>query len=239
MANDSNKQNNDISLSSDLNKLYENRFVNTETDDNLKKRNAIWRVLCNQFFSRFISEKDVVCDVAAGYCEFINNIKSAKKFAVDLNPSVKKYASSEIEVINDNVFNLKEHLKEKNVSAFFVSNFLEHLNNKEEVCNLIKELKGLLIPGGKIIILQPNIRLVGGAYWDFIDHKTQLTEKALIEVAEMNNLKVTTCITRFLPYTTKSALPKNALLVSMYLKLMPLSSFFLGKQSFLVFEKTK
>ena len=237
MENDTNKQNNDISLSSDLNKLYENRFVNTETDDNQKKRNAIWKVLCNQFFSKFISEKDVVCDVAAGYCEFINNIKAQKKYAVDLNPSVKKYASQEIDVINDNVFNLSNYLKDKNVSVFFVSNFLEHLNSKQDVCNLINKLTALLIPGGKILILQPNIRLVGGAYWDFIDHKTQLTEKALIEVAEMNNLKVSNCITRFLPYTTKSALPKNAKLVSLYLKLMPFSGYFFGKQSFLVFEK--
>lgn len=162
MNNDLNKHNKDISLSSELNKLYENRFVNTETDDNQKKRNAIWKVLCNQFFSKFITEKDIVCDVAAGYCEFINNIKSSKRFAVDLNPSIKKYASSDVEVINDNVFNLKQHLKEKKISVFFVSNFLEHLNNKEEVCNLIKELKELLIPGGKILILQPNIKLVGG-----------------------------------------------------------------------------
>lgn len=162
MINNTNKQDKDVSLSSDLNKLYENRFVSTEDEDNQQKRNAIWNVLCEQFFSKFISEKDVVCDVAAGYCEFINNIKAQKKYAVDLNPSVKKYATPGIDVINDNVFNLNNHLKDKNVSVFFVSNFLEHLNSKEEVCNLVKELKDLLIPGGKILILQPNIRLVGG-----------------------------------------------------------------------------
>jgi SAM-dependent methyltransferase len=223
--------------SSELNKLYENRFIGTENKDNQYKREALWKVLCNHFFSKYINPDDVVCDVAAGYCEFINNIKVRKKIAVDLNPSVREFAKSEVEVINDNVFNLKKYLVKGDVSCFFVSNFLEHLDSKKDVLNLIAELSDLLDKDGKIVILQPNIRLVGGAYWDFIDHKVELTEKSLIEAAEINNLSVDTCITRFLPYTTKSAIPKSSFLVYLYLKMMPLSSFFMGKQSFLVLRK--
>ena len=43
----------------------------------------------------------------------------------------------------------------------------------------------LLKPGGRVMVLQPNIRLTGPAYWDFIDHKVALTEKSLVEAAEL------------------------------------------------------
>ena len=38
------------------------------------------------------------------------------------------------------------------------------------------------------IVLQPNIRLVGPRYWDFIDHKVALTERSLLEAAELAEL---------------------------------------------------
>lgn len=64
-----------------------------------------------------------------------------------------------------------------------------------------------------------------------------VTEKALMETADMCGLKVEKCITKFLPYTTKSALPKAGWIIKMYLRLMPLSGFVFGKQSFIVLSK--
>lgn len=219
-----------------LNNLYKNRFTKSSDKEEIQ-RIKMWKVLCKHFFQKFISKNATVCDVAAGYCEFINLIEAKEKIAIDLNPSVKEYANSNITIVNDNVFNIDRHVKKDSVDVFFMSNFLEHLNSSDEVILLVKKLSEILKMGGVIIILQPNIRLVKGAYWDFIDHKVPLTEKSLKEVAEYCNLEVDTCITRFLPYTTKSSLPKNSFLVWLYLKLMPLSSFFLGKQSFLVLKK--
>jgi hypothetical protein len=86
--------------------------------------------------------------------------------------------------------------------------------------------------------LQPNIRYTGAAYWDFIDHKIALTDRALIEAGEMCGLKVVRCIRKFLPYTTKSKFPQHPFLIWLYLKLMPVSGFFMGQQSFLILEKT-
>ena len=65
-------------------------------------------------------------------------------------------------------------------------------------------------PGGRVIVLQPNIRLVGNAYWDFIDHHVALTEKSLEEAAELAGLRTVEIIPRFMPYTTKSRLPTRA-----------------------------
>ena len=86
------------------------------------------------------------------------------------------------------------------------------------------------------MILQPNIKYTGGAYWDFIDHKVPLTDKALVEAGELCGFKMNKNIPRFLPYTTKSAIPQSPIFVFLYLKL-PIAWYFLGKQSFLVMEK--
>ena len=58
-------------------------------------------------------------------------------------------------------------------------------------------------------MLQPNIRFVGGAYWDFLDHKVALTDRSLAEAAEVAGFQVERMIPRFLPYTTKSRLPQH------------------------------
>ena len=47
----------------------------------------------------------------------------------------------------------------------------------------------LLRPGGHLIVLQPNVRLVGPRYWDFIDHRVALTERSLLEAAELAHLR--------------------------------------------------
>jgi hypothetical protein len=87
-----------------------------------------------------------------------------------------------------------------------------------------------------VVILQPNIRLVGGRYWDFIDHQTALTEKSLAEAARMAGFRTRQVIARFLPYTTKSRLPQHPALLRAYLAFPPAWLIF-GKQTLYVGEK--
>ncbi len=94
----------------------------------------------------------------------------------------------------------------------------------------------LLKPGGRVLILQPNIRLIGGSYWDFIDHQTALTERSLAEAAVMAGFKTKQVIARFLPYTTKSRIPQHHLLVRAYLAFPPLW-LLMGKQTLYLGEK--
>ncbi len=80
--------------------------------------------------------------------------------------------------------------------------------------------------------MQPNFRLIGGAYWDFIDHQTALTEKSLDEAATMAGFR----ITRFMPYTTKGNLPQHPLLVRAYLSFRP-AWWLMGKRILYLGEK--
>jgi ubiquinone/menaquinone biosynthesis C-methylase UbiE len=214
-----------------LEQLYRHRFEEAE----LPRKLAIWKVLCDDYFFRFVKPNDVVIDVGAGYCEFINNIRCGKRIAVDLNPRVHEFASKEVEVRNESCTNLAS-FSDRSADVVFMSNFLEHLPSKQMVFDTLAEAKRILREGGRLIILQPNVKLIPGAYWDFFDHHTPLTDNSLVEAVTMLGMRPAHVVTRFLPYTTKSLLPQAPWLVRLYLK-VPLAWWFLGKQSLVVAEK--
>ncbi|MDR2475897.1 MAG: class I SAM-dependent methyltransferase [Bacteroidales bacterium] len=220
--------------------LYTNRF---EGQKILIRKNRNWKILCKHFFQKYIPEESVVVDIAAGYCEFINNIRAKEKIAFDINPNAKLFASKDVQFIADSFFNMDSYLKGKKVDIIFASNIFEHLANKEQVVTAMKKCASMLKSkkenntAGKLMILQPDIRYTGVAYWDFIDHKVPLTGRALIEAGEICGLRVKYHIRKFLPYTTKSKVPQHPFLIWLYLKVMPISNFFMGKQTFLVLEK--
>ena len=85
----------------DIDRLYKKRF---DGKDVLLRKNEIWEVLCAKFFQKFIDKNSVVLDIAAGYCEFINNIEAKEKIAFDLNPDSRKFASAEVKFVNDSFF---------------------------------------------------------------------------------------------------------------------------------------
>ena len=66
-------------------------------------------------------------------------------------------------------------------------------------------------------MLQPNIRLVGPRYWDFIDHRVALTERSLLEAAELATFGPSTSSPASCPYSTKGRLPTRPALVRAYL----------------------
>ncbi|MDO8487495.1 MAG: methyltransferase domain-containing protein [Candidatus Curtissbacteria bacterium] len=214
----------------EITRLYRLRF-----DKDLKKRNEIWKILCRDFFQKYIKPSDTVCDLGAGYCEFINNIKAKIRIAIDINPETKKFANKGLATLITSSTNLPKNLYNK-VDVVFASNFFEHLSTKEELAKTLVEINKILKTGGKIIVLMPNIRYIGAAYWDFLDHQLPLTEKSMVEALTLNGCRIIEKRNRFLPYTTKSRLPKMGFLVRLYLKLTPLHLLF-GKQSLIIAQK--
>lgn len=212
----------------DLQALYNQRFP----EQDLAHKNAIWKVICDSFLSKYVRSSDTVVDVGAGYCEFINNIRCARKIAVDLNPDVRRFADKDVQVINESCTAIST-LAANSVDVVFMSNFLEHLPNKQLILDTFKEAHRVLKSGGQIIVLQPNIRFVPGEYWDFFDHHTPLTDRSLCEALALEKFSIKRAIARFLPYTTKSLLPQAPWLVRLYLA-VPLAWRFLGKQALVV-----
>jgi len=66
----------------------------------------------------------------------------------------------------------------------FESNTLEHFPDKSVLTRVVREVHRKIKPGGRFILLQPNIRYTGGAYWDFYDHFIPLTHLSCAELLQ-------------------------------------------------------
>lgn len=212
-----------------IKELYKSRF-NSEDIENKKKT---WRIITQNFFQKFISPDDVVVDIGAGYCEFINNIKCKEKIAVDLGP-INNFANPEVKTIITSCTNLTA-IPSQSVNVVFVSNLFEHLLvNEIDAC--MKEIYRILIPNGKLLILQPNIRYAYKEYWDFFDHVTPLSHNSTEECLHKHGFQIELLKKKFLPYSTKSKIPKWTYLIKMYLRSSLLQQIF-GKQLFVIGRK--
>jgi len=215
-------------MSDSVEQLYQLRFSSAE----LEKKKKLWKILCHNFFQKYIPPDATVVDIGAGYCEFINNIEAKLKFAVDLNPAISQYALPEVKCFNSRAEKL-DFLQDGCADVVFMSNFLEHLENKSAVLAVLSESFRIIKPGGSLLVLQPNIKYLYKQYWDFFDHKVPLSDISLREALELAGFKIQLLFPRFLPYTTKGKLPWNDLLVTIYLKTR-IAWKILGAQTFVI-----
>jgi len=215
-----------------LDALYVARFPAT----NREAKDAIWQVLCRHFFQRYISANDVVLDLGPGFGEFLRHIQCGRRIAVDIEKLSGRgfpEGTEEVLVPSDQ---LSSRVTLDSVDVVFCSNFFEHLPDKRTFLATLAEIRRVLRPGGRLLVLQPNIRFVGAAYWDFVDHHLPLTDRTLVEACESLNFEVVEVIPRFLPYTTRSALPQSPWLVRLYLAIRP-AWLILGRQTWAVLRK--
>jgi SAM-dependent methyltransferase len=218
--------------STDLEAIYGHRWAPGE----LAGVRAIWRVLVRDFFQKLVPQDAAVLDIGCGFCHFLNEVEAAQRVGADANPAARGYAERGVDVRTIGDLQLLE-FEENHFDFIFISNFLEHLENGQAVLQLLRRVRALLSPRGRVVILQPNFRLLGWRYFDFIDHKTILTDASVREALELSGLSLERQILSFLPYTTKSRLPRSPALVRLYLRLPPIWKI-LGKQSLFIARRT-
>ncbi|MFC1901901.1 class I SAM-dependent methyltransferase [Chloroflexota bacterium] len=217
--------------------FYQKVYTGRWADPELEKVSKVWQILTGAFFQKIIGEESRVLDIGCGFCHFLNHLKAKEKVGVDANPAAGDHAATDVNFIRIDDLRL-EMLPEEHFDRVFICNFLEHMESSGDVIAVLERARELLKPEGKMIIMQPNFRLLGPAYFDFIDHKTILTDRSLEEALNIAGFKIERKIIRFLPYTTKSKLPQSPLLVRLYLWLRPLW-LLMGKQSLFVAAKSQ
>jgi SAM-dependent methyltransferase len=216
----------------ELAKIYGERFSAAE----LESKRQLWQALYEGFFARFIRPSDTVLDLAAGSCEFINACTAATKIAVDLNPDTKDWADKRTRVVLAPSTDMAE-IADESVDVVFTSNFFEHLPDKRALLDTLIECRRVLRPQGRILVLMPNLRYVGGRYWDYFDHHLPLTHLSLVEGLNLAGFAADRVIPRFVPYTVKdSPVPVRQFMVRTYLRL-PFVWRFLGGQMFVAAHK--
>ena len=215
---------------SDLQRIYAQRFAS-----NLEYRKSVWYVLIENFFQKWIPNNAFILDLGCGYGEFINQVHASRKYGMDLNPDSRKYLDGNVDLLAQDCSS-KWPLSEGSLDVVFTSNFFEHLPDKAALGRTLDEIRRCLRPnGGKLIAMGPNIKLTGGAYWDFWDHYLPLTEQSLKEALENRGFKIKRCHSSFLPYTMAGKRPSPLFLIKAYLRLPFVWKYF-GQQFLVVAE---
>jgi hypothetical protein len=217
-------------LANVLSRLYANRF----SESDLAEMREVWTILVRHFFQKRIPTDASVLDFGAGPCLFINVVNARRRIALDANPEVRRFASQGVEVVEN--ADLSLDAIRGPLTHVFISNFLEHLPDYMAVIELLTRIHNRLEEGGAILILQPNFRLEPRRYFDFIDHMTILTDASLCEALRAAGFEIAEIRARFLPFTSKSRIPKSPWLVRLYLLIRPLQWLF-GKQTFVMAVK--
>jgi len=217
---------------SDLDRVYAHRFGRREA----AAKDAMWAEVVH-YLARWIPANSAVIDIACDEGYFIRHVAANERWATDLR-DVRAALGDDIRFVQADGRVLSTAVPADHFDVAFMSNYLEHLATPDDVIRQLREARNVVKPGGRVIVLQPNIRYVGAAYWDFIDHRVALTERSLAEAATTAGLTVEHVIPRFLPYTTKSRLPQRSSLVRWYLR-FPLAWRILGKQTLLVARRER
>jgi SAM-dependent methyltransferase len=198
----------------DYQRLYQYRFRAVDQ----ASRQAVWGVIARFLHQRMGHPKSIL-DPAAGRCEFINAVPSAERWVVDAvsyaeglgDPAVRRIVGDALAV----------ELPHDHFEGVFVSNFLEHLADPEEVARFLGRMRAALAPGGRIAILGPNFRYCAREYFDCADHRLALTHVSVEEHLYAAGFEIVESIPRFLPYSFRGALPATPLLTRAYLGLPP------------------
>jgi SAM-dependent methyltransferase len=197
----------------ELSRIYSTRFGGRE-----KFRRRVWSVLIDSFFQKYIPANGSVLDLGCGYGEFINQIKAGKRFAMDLNPEAPRFLDPSVQFIHQDC-SQSWKIEGESLDTVFTSNFFEHLPNKDALGRTLSHVHKALKPGGRLIAMGPNIKVLKGAYWDFWDHYLPLTELSLKEALTHRGFRVDTAIERFLPYTMVNSREYPDFVLKLYLSL--------------------
>jgi SAM-dependent methyltransferase len=216
-------------VTDDLDALYAHRFPPAV----IARRRAVWREIV-RYLQRWVVP-GAVLDVACGEGNFIRHVRARERWATDTR-DVSADLPKDVHFVQAAGLELRDALPVGHFDTVFMSNYLEHLPDRAAVVTQLEVARDLLAAGGRIVVMQPNIRLVGGHYWDPLDHHVALTEGTLREAAAVAGLREVHTVVRFLPYTTQGRLSLDPRLVRAYLAFPP-AWWLLGKQTLFIAER--
>ena len=180
-------------------------------------RETLWATLCSSYFQHLIKPEFHVLDLGAGYANFINNVQSRTRTAVDASPDLLRHIRDGVVAHVSPVTELG-FLPDAAVDFVFASNLFEHLT-QAEFAEVLSQLRRKARAGATLNILQPNYRRASKEYFDDYTHKTVYSDVSLCDFLEAHGWRVIECVPGFLPLSLKSRLPVRPWLIRLYLRL--------------------
>lgn len=194
----------------------------------LPARDKAWQAIC-RYLERHMPADPVVLELGAGYCSFSNHVSARERHALDSFAGFVEYAAPEVTTHVGTCTDLTR-FADARFSVVFASNLLEHLT-REELDQTMHEVRRVLQPGGRMLLIQPNFRYCFREYFDDYTHRSVFSHVSLADFVQASGFRIDDVQPRFLPLTFKSRLPAWPWLVRLYLQL-PVRP--LGKQMLLV-----
>jgi SAM-dependent methyltransferase len=179
------------------------------------RRDLVWRQVCRYLQRRHIPENARLLELGAGYCHFVNNIVAAERHALDLFPRLTEYAGPGVTAHVQDCTCL-DAFAEQTIDVVFASNLLEHLD-RDELTRTLAEIRRVLAPGGRLVLIQPNFKYCYADYFDDYTHKFVFTHLSLCDMLRNEGFGIRAVEPRFLPFSMKTKVPKAGWLVALYL----------------------
>jgi ubiquinone/menaquinone biosynthesis C-methylase UbiE len=179
-------------------------------------RDRLWPILTRYLQDRFVPENSAVVDIGAGYCHFINNIRAREKHAVDISQAPLNHAARDV-ITHVSSCEYMPDLESRHFDFVFASNLLEHLE-RDQFVRTLGEVRRVLKPGGRFLIIQPNFRYCYRAYFDDYTHRQVFTDRSLSDSLAAEEFEVRKVIPRFLPYSVVTVPVDWAWLLKLYLR---------------------
>ena len=181
------------------------------------RRDKVWKEVARYIQNKYIPEDSRVLDLGAGYCDFINNIKAADRYAVDIFSRLDEFARNGVITHIGNCTDLSM-FDDDSLDVVFASNLFEHLTH-EELLQTISEIRRILRKRGRLILLQPNFKYCYRTYFDDYTHLQIFTHDGMYDLLEMAGLQIEKMHARFLPVNMKSTLKLNLPLLDLVVRL--------------------
>jgi len=189
---------------------FQSRFVYDAS------REGIWQEIC-AYLQPLIAANASVLDLGAGYCSFINHIRAADKYALDLYPDFAQFAQPDVKTFVGSCDDLSMFASGQ-MDVIFASNLLEHLT-RPMIDATLAEIRRVLKPGGLLILIQPNFKYSYRDYFDDYTHIQVFTHLGLADLLSSRGFAVERVEPRFVPFSFRSRLPKWPWLAWVYLRL--------------------
>lgn len=178
-------------------------------------RAAVWTHI-TQYLSRWIAPSSDVLELGAGYCDFSNAVTAGTRTAMDLDDAVRDSAAPGVRAEVGDCTDLSR-FDASSFDVVFASNLLEHLVREDGV-RLLHEVRRVLRPGGRLILMQPNFRLRPHEYFDDYTHVAIYSDRSLPDLLSAEGLTTEAVLPRFLPQSMKSRFSALTVLVPYYLR---------------------
>jgi len=180
-------------------------------------RRIVWEAVARHL-APYVAPEAAVLEIGAGYCDWINHVRAARRVAVDIWPELPAFAAPGVEAV---VLDVARDLHTLGPSAFDVvlaSNVLEHFPPAVAE-SVVGGVAAVLRGGGRFVVVQPNFRYAWRRYFDDYTHRSVFTDVSLPALLRAHGFRILEVRPRFLPYSMRGTrVPITSFLVRAYLR---------------------